>query len=599
MRNRYSFIACLVSGVLILSVAFGQEYFTKQKSKSTISWDVMGYYFYLPATFIYKDLRHLKFKEEIMQKYRPNNTFAEATQIEDGSYVLKYSSGMSWVYFPFFIIGHLLAMLLGYPLDGFSPPYQLSIAIGSLAIALLGVWMARKVLLNYFSDGVVAFTLILLVFGTNYLNYVSFDGAMTHNYLFTLYAFLIHFTRRWYQEQTWKNTIMIGLLVGLAILIRPSEIVAALIPLLWLPEGINKFHAKKSIWGKSYLKLFASIGLVILVGSIQLIYWKWASGQFVFYSYGGEGFTWNGVHLKNCFFSFRKGWLIYTPLMLFAVLGFIPLAGKRLNLFIPMFVFFLINTYIVFSWNTWWYGGSFGQRAMVQSYAILIFPLAAFIEWISKKRLLTSVFGLLFFLMMVLNLHQTYQAHSPGGLDPENMTEAYYWRILGKNKASKRDKLLMDTDEDFLGKPSKLTHIISVDFENKSLKGSFQNKETHSGKRAVILNEKNQYSPAIEVPVNKISGQWLRGGAYFFTPNKERQAWFMTQLQISFLNKNETVKKRKIRVQRIINNNKWTYVWFDVKIPDSIYDKVLISAWNANGKKTIYMDDLKVESFEE
>ena len=73
----------------------------------------------------------------------------------------------------------------------------------------------------------------------------------------------------------------------------------------------------------------------------------------------------------------------------------------------------------------------------------------------------------------------------------------------------------------------------------------------------------------------------------------------MTQLQISFLNKNAIVKERKIRVQRLIDNNKWTYAWFDIKIPQKNYDKVLIRAWNANGKKTIYMDDLKVESFKE
>jgi len=44
-----------------------------QKTEATIGWDVTGYYSYLPAIFIYKDLKQLSFYSKIAEKYNPNS----------------------------------------------------------------------------------------------------------------------------------------------------------------------------------------------------------------------------------------------------------------------------------------------------------------------------------------------------------------------------------------------------------------------------------------------------------------------------------------------------------------------------------------------
>ena len=78
-----------------------------------------------------------------------------------------------------------------------------------------------------------AITLILLAFGTNYLNYSGIGGAHTHNWLFTIYALLIHFSIRWHRKPSYLDSIAIGVCVGLAALTRPTDIISFLIPLLW------------------------------------------------------------------------------------------------------------------------------------------------------------------------------------------------------------------------------------------------------------------------------------------------------------------------------------------------------------------------------
>ena len=43
------------------------------------------------------------------------------------------------------------------------------------------------------------------------------------------------------------------------------------------------------------------------------------------------------------------------------------------------------------AWDIWWYGGSFGQRALIQAYPVLLFPIAALLTTFeNQKRSLTN-----------------------------------------------------------------------------------------------------------------------------------------------------------------------------------------------------------------
>ena len=230
-----SLLSLLICWALLFSALF--FYFPKWKNnftEATISWDVSGYYYYLPAAFIYKDLKHLAFKDQIQQQYRPSGDFQQAFIHTNGNYVFKYSCGQALLYTPFFFIAHAYASMSDqFPADGFSLPYQFMISFGSLLVAFLGLWVLRKVLLKFFSDQTTALTLILLVFGTNYLEYASITGAMNHNYLFTLYCFLLALTIGFYEKPSALKAAGIGLVVGFAALVRPTELISALIPILW------------------------------------------------------------------------------------------------------------------------------------------------------------------------------------------------------------------------------------------------------------------------------------------------------------------------------------------------------------------------------
>lgn len=307
-QNR-SFFALLFCIAFILDTHAYYPKWQMAKTEATISWDVSGYYFYLPALFIYKDLRKVEFRDSIVQQYEMSSGGYQAYDHESGNRVMKYSAGMALQYLPFFAIAHSVATFSGYPADGFSRPYQMAISFGSLLMAFLGLFYLRKSLLRYFSDTATALTLVLIVAATNYLNYSAIDNAMTHNWLFSLYALLIWQSIRFYERPASWRAWCIGATVGLMALTRPTEIIAVLIPLLWglegskpLPERLQFFLSNRR--GLKFL-LLAGLGVAIL-GSIQLIYWKYVVGEWLVYSYQDQGFSWLLPHLWQGFLLVRE-----------------------------------------------------------------------------------------------------------------------------------------------------------------------------------------------------------------------------------------------------------------------------------------------------
>jgi hypothetical protein len=306
-----------------------------ERTEATISWDVSGYYWYLPASVIYKDVKTLAWADDIRKKYAPTTHELQSFDHPSGNKLMKYSVGMAVQYLPFFLTAHALAPALGYPADGFSKPYQFSVQFGSLLFCFVGLWFLRKVLLEYFKEGAVAWLLILYALGRNYLNYGAIDGAMTHNWLFSWYAILMWLSVKFYTKPRYLTGLGIGLVLGIMALTRPTEVIAAIIPLAWGLHHVklNDIKARLVFIKEHFLKYALAVIAMIAVGSIQLIYWKYATGEWLVYSYEDQGFTWLRPHVINYTFNYRSGWLLYTPLMIFAWIGFIPLIKKTSSLF--------------------------------------------------------------------------------------------------------------------------------------------------------------------------------------------------------------------------------------------------------------------------
>lgn len=415
--------------LIILIATLWLQFFVKGWNRNrVIEWDTMEYYSYLPALFIHNDLS-LEFTEKNPEL--SSNRFWPH-RASNGKLVLKMSSGMAIIYSPFFAAAHLLAKPLGYEPDGFSPPYRMAISFGAIIYLTIGLFLLTRFLSKHFSALTVSATMLLIVLATNLWYYCTVEPGMTHVYNFTLIMLFVLLLDKWLLEPKVKHSFALGLLAGLISLIRPTNALVGIFFLLWGIRNLNDLSQRFRFLLKNWGMILVMVLLAILIWMPQMLYWKAQTGKFLYYSYSDQGFFFLKSHVIDGLFSFRKGWLIYTPIMLFAVAGLIYLKRYLPKVAIALPTYIVLNIYIIFSWWTWWYGGSYGARPMIDSYALLSIPLAAFIEQMQNwNKYLKYVFVSIFALLLTHGIFQTFQYYY-GAIHWDSMTREAYFDSFGR-----------------------------------------------------------------------------------------------------------------------------------------------------------------------
>lgn len=429
-------LACLVVTEIHLNLS-------KYKNDNVVKWDVIGYYSYLPATFIEKDVT-LKF---ITPYNITQNSGIKYGYVDDkkGNHIIKYTMGMSVLYSPFFLIANELAKPLGFTKDGFSSIYQFFIEFSGLFYLLIGLWYLRKLLLLYYSEKITAFTLLFTFFGTNLLYYASVESAMSHVYTFSLFSVFLYFTIDFYETATYKNAFILGLCFGLIVLIRPIN---SLFIIPFLLFNILTFKDLKNrclflIAEYKHVLVFALVAFLVVLP--QFLYYKHVTGNYLVFSYGTkEKFYFNNFHLHDVLFSFRKGWLIYTPMMIFSLYGIWLIIKNKTHVFkLTLLILVPLYIYIISSWWCWWYGGSFSQRSLIDIYPLLAISMAYVLSKLKDSLQLKKIIMYFFFaFFLMLNLFQTLQ-YKYNFIDYDAMTFKEYVQVFGSLKASSVDTSLL------------------------------------------------------------------------------------------------------------------------------------------------------------
>ncbi len=578
--------------------------------------DTWGYYLYLPAVFVYGDLATLEQSISTRKSYHSGNKrpdapaelVGEAPMYDNGNRVAKYTLGLAMLYLPFFIAAHLLAHISSWPPDGYSFIYVYTIHLATIGYVLLGLWLLQKILIQWVSDRIAALTLLVVGLGTNLYFFTVYKSPMAHGGLFFLYALLLYATEKWYTGERRKHALLIGLAAGWITLIRPVEIICLVVPILWGIHSRGDLAERVQFTRNHFLSYLLSVGCFIAIGLPQMIYWKWASGKWLFYSYGEEGFDFANPHLVEGLFGFKNGWLTYTPLMVLALLGVYFLFRKRNALLLPILAFLPIHIYITYSWWCWNYISGFGSRPMVETYALLSIPLALFLQkaW-SGNVLLKIVTGAVLVFFTWQNISHTEQTHK-GLLWAEDSNWAFYKRTIGKNRLDHLDLVTFDTgitppdvsDMHMVGLLAK------VDFED-SLGHDYQSGIPGNRSRVLRLDNQQKFSPAIKLKGKEIDdvrpGDWLRVSVEAM---RQYQGNFMHRMSLLVVSIDPEKLWTSTRLDNKTGNrvgnlwsgqpNVWDEVYCWVCIPKNFQpsDQLSCYVWNDRAPD-IYLDNLKVE----
>jgi len=359
-------------------------------SDKETSWDVLGYYLYLPATIVHHDplLADVTWLKEVNAEKQLTGTLYQLSSNNKGEPMYFFLYGWSLLFLPFFLLGHLFAAMGGFPMDGFSYPYQFSLVVGGVIYMLIGLYYLRKILITYFTELISSITLLIIVLGTNYINHLTIKNLEPVNVLFMLMTLVVWNSIRWNESGNYKYFRYALLSVVMMALVKPSEVIAMLIPLLW---GITSMNALKTRLAGIFAErknLFITAGLALLLALPQMTYWTIKTGFPVYDSYknAGVGLDFFSPHILNVLFSYRKGWLLYTPVMIFALWGFYFLYRNNKSIFWGITVYFLLAFYIISSWTEWWYGAAFSCRPLITTYPLLAISLAYFLNYLGQQK---------------------------------------------------------------------------------------------------------------------------------------------------------------------------------------------------------------------
>lgn len=430
MQNRLfnsSYLAIVISIIIIIVFPLNMK-----GLEHLISWDTFGQYTYLPLFFIEKNFQvPLSYFAEIQAVYPVSSTLYQFNSFGEIA-ATKYTLGLALLSAPFFLVGHLFAYLLDYPMDGYSTPYAVTFLVSCLFYTVVAVLAFQRMLKYFFNDKTVAWLLIFVLFGTNFFTNAIFDPAYTHTFAFAFLSLLILTTLNFHRNPTVKNGIFLGTTLAILGLIRLPDLLFGLIPVFWNIKQYGSFWKKIRFFLVEKWKptLFVVLSFLALM-SLQFLFWKKVSGEYIMNSYAnnpGEGFDWLAPYTHKFLFHFKKGWFIYTPMAIIGMLGFIKMWKKGRNEKIIV-ISFLIFLYVASSWTTWWYAGSFSQRAMIDIYPLMAIALGTLLSIKKIRKGLLITLGIL----TVFNQFQAWQ-YNKRILSREQMTKAYYFSTFGQIK---------------------------------------------------------------------------------------------------------------------------------------------------------------------
>ncbi|MCY7410531.1 MAG: hypothetical protein LH473_09675 [Chitinophagales bacterium] len=353
--------------------------------------DGKGYYEYLRAAFINHNLSN----PEIEKAFIRNS---------DSGPMIKFFGGTAIAQLPFFLIAFIISIFRSQATDGYTFEFQLMIAIAGYFYLLLGLIWLRKLLLQFFSnDIIVAVTLFVIAYGTNLFYYAVLEPSMSHVYAFSFACIFLFEGYAYFKSFRIRNLIASSIAFGLIILIRPTNVVILLMLPVICSNWISFFQ-----FLKNYRHVIFSIIIVAGILFIQPLLWKLQTGSWFVWSYQGEGFYFSNPAITEVLFSFNKGWFVYTPIALVAMLGFISIWKMKPAFAISIFFTVLTAIYFTASWWCWNYGDSFGMRPMIDFYPLIALLIAALFSSV-KKNAFKTLLSAVMILLVSVSCIQTYQ----------------------------------------------------------------------------------------------------------------------------------------------------------------------------------------------
>jgi hypothetical protein len=407
----------ILAGVII-NFIFRDVFHSVTIDKIVLFSDPEGYFQYLPHFFLrdWDSFNHLPW----------TIPFGEEKSLS------VFTCGIALLWTPFFLLAHFISVFFNLDAYGYGNVYYGFVLIAALFYVYTGLVFLYRLIIKEFEKKIGLYTVLLLFLGTNLFYYTMILGAgMSHAYSFSMIATYMYFTHRFFESGKLKHAIYLAIPFAIAVLIRPTNLIAGLYFFLFGFQDGPTFIGRIKFW---FRKPWV-IGVVILAGLIvtipQMLYWHKVTGKFIFYSYQNFGFPfWKNPKIGTVLFGEKNGWFLYTPLVIFSMYGLFRAIWKKSYNSLAVLLILLLAVYINASWWAPTFSAAVGQRAMIDFLPFLAFPLALVVKKFFEQPVMTKVVLIIVLLaILFFNIQYAFR-YDPYEWWDKPFTWTKFWRTL-------------------------------------------------------------------------------------------------------------------------------------------------------------------------
>jgi len=396
----------LLCAALFLLVMSRHKYNPEFTWRSDLWADPAGYYVYLPALFIYN--------------FDTDKLPAHIDSLCGGGFKIdtvnnklftKYTCGVAILQSPFFFITHAISNSSGSYYKGFSGLYQMVPSFAAVFYCFFGLLFLYKFLEFYFTARLSVLTTACMFFGTNLYFFTVYGNGASHVYSFALFSVFLYLTKRiTFENQEQKNIYLIlwSFVAALIILIRPLNLIF-LIPATFIDcYSLSSIRARLNFFLKPKPVLFL-IAATAITFFPQLLYWKYLSGDWVYYSYQNETFSnWKSPKLGMILFSPNNGLLPYNPIYFFIICALVIMSFKKIKNGLSILLACCLLIYLSASWHAVAFGCGYGCRNFVEYTALFALPLGWLFNQMRSHRIVNYLTGILIVFCVLVNQKAIY-----------------------------------------------------------------------------------------------------------------------------------------------------------------------------------------------
>lgn len=296
--------------------------------------------------------------------------------------------GSMLLWLPFYLAAHAwlgLLSLVGADvrLDGYGPPYQMAVGLGTVAYGIAGLALAYRVARDWFTPGVALGATVAVCAGSFLIWYLTIDASWTHGtsmFAVTLFLYAWHRSRA---DRSVHHWALLGAAAGLMTLVRWQNAMFVLVPAVEMVVLAVRALARGDRDRMSRLGLggLAAAAAGLLVFLPQMYVWKVLNGGWLSAPHGQAGQMWWGDSLvADVLFSSNHGLFAWHPLLYVATLGLLLFARRDWRLAALLVACFAVQAYLNGAVSTWWGGSAFGGRRFDGLTLAFVLGLASVID---------------------------------------------------------------------------------------------------------------------------------------------------------------------------------------------------------------------------